>query len=157
TTRMTPKMRASPMLMRAYTPPTSSPVTTYWVTSLATTGRRDGALLVPHHRTRRQADGDHRERLAVLPLHDQGNGADPSPALVEPDAPGVERCCRGAGAQVDLGERVANLFGIGRLPLLDRFLEEPDVRVGAQRILGHEGLARPLHEPLHQLLLTLDR
>ncbi len=31
------------------------------------------------------------------------------------------------------------------------------MRVGAERVLGHERLARPLHELLHQLLLALER
>jgi len=71
--------------------PTRRPVTTYWVSSLATTARREGALLVPDHGTRGQIDRHHREGLTVLPLDDQGHRADAAAALVEPDASRIER------------------------------------------------------------------
>src|SRR4026207_1407416 len=140
TTRMTPKMRARPTLMRAYPPPTSRPVTTYWASSLATTASRTrSALLVQRDGTRRHRGRHHRVGLAVLPLHDDRARAHATAAVVELDAVRVERGGGRPARQVELGDGVADRLGIGGLGLLGRLLDGPDVGVGAERVPGAEG------------------
>src|SRR5439155_1451498 len=155
TTRMTPKIRARPMLMSAKTPPTSRPVTTYCARSLTDMtpllgAVPDGFLGGVLHRH----DG---ERLSVLPLHDDGRGAHAAAALVVLDPPRRQRARRPPRFEVELRHGVADRLRVGGLRHLRRLLDDPDVGVGHERVLRHERLAGALREALDQLLLALER
>src|SRR5262249_39831968 len=155
TTRMTPKISARPMLIRAYTPPTSRPVATYWTSSARTTAAGRPRLLVPGDGAGGNGRRRHRVGLAVLPLDDERRGPHAPAAPVELHVARVERADRRPRRDVDLRQRVADGLGVGRFRLLDGLLDEPDVRVRAERVLGHERLTRPLLELLHELVLAL--
>src|SRR5262249_57131384 len=83
TTRMTPKISARPMLIRAYTPPTSRPVATYWTSSAMTTAAGGPRLLVPGDGAGGDGRRGHCVRLAVLPLDDERRGPPPPAAPVD--------------------------------------------------------------------------
>src|SRR5262249_35374505 len=111
---------------------------------------------LPDELSRGQLVRSDREGLTALPLDDDRNSADASSVLVVADTPGSERARRGSAGEVELGHRLADRLGIGRLRPLGSFLDDPDVRVAHQWVLGHEWLAGPLLEALDQLLLALE-
>src|SRR5207244_12438748 len=95
------------------TPPTSRPVTTYCARSPTGTMPLLGAVPdralggVLHRR-----DG---ERLAVLPLHDDGRGAHAAAALVVLDPPRRQRARRRPRFEIELRHGVADRLRVGGL------------------------------------------
>src|SRR3989441_13052004 len=94
-------------------PPTSRPVTTYCARSLTDMtpllgAVPDGFLGGVLHRH----DG---ERLAVLPLHDDGRGAHAAAALVVLDPPRRQRARRRPRFEVELRHGVADRLRVGGL------------------------------------------
>src|SRR5260370_15803529 len=93
----------------------------------------------------------HRHRAALLPLHDAELGAHPAAVLLVLDAAVREELGRTV-LEVDLVHRLAQLLAVGGAGPLQRLFQDPDLRVGEDRVVAAPWLARPCDAALLDVL-----
>src|SRR5258705_1920703 len=127
--RSTPKMSDRPHATSPYTPPSRRPLTPAWSSNSLV--RSVSGLAVPlgdgeHGLGLGEAGGADDHRLAVLDLQQRGRGVDVLARVVE-----LDRVLRqGVVGEVRLGQRVADLVGVGRPRALQPVPDDVEDGVG---------------------------
>src|SRR5581483_1882198 len=143
---------ALPLLQPSAIAPAPATIATL---SLRRPMRRHTSALRPFRFGGGAIDRIDRDGNAVLPLHDHERRADAMARGVELHLAG--KCHRGrAGVEFRLMHHLGHLDLVGLADLFQRILEDPDVAVAVERVLGHPGFTGALLERIEDLLLALQ-